>query len=184
MDLSHLAQIDFNDLKNLNWPQLIRNWVKRRDILINIVLVGATLLACTTIYTSKRQEAEKDSAQLAAMKKSQDSLKTLHAVKAELENFLNSARGEIPDDQLMRTLSDLSNKNKVSITAFSPLNKRNLNSYSITTVTLSVTADTFENLWSFINEIENSEYFLHVEKWVGQSTTRARVEIASVHIHK
>ena len=167
--IKQLSSFDVKDLKNIDIKQARELLQSRPDIFINILLIGLTLFATIQIYSWHANQLNKTNDEITLSKEKLDVVAQQKKIRGEYDQFVNIFPPSIPTDQLINKLSELALKNKVQILSFSPAEAKGNNYFELTTVKFNISAEDYNDMLSFIQDIENSTYSIRVGKWSGKS---------------
>lgn len=166
--IEKLSKIDIKDLKNIDINQIKETVKNRPDILIIIVLIGATLFATISICVSKINEAGSVNNNIAKMNQRLAAFKESVEAKKNYDDFIANFPKVLPNDQFITKLSEYADNNKVRILDFSQPQEKGDALVKYTSVNLNITSPNLSNITRFIKDIESSPYAIRVEKWLGK----------------
>jgi len=168
MDLKSLFQNNIKDFKNIKLGDVRSQFQfgSMAGFKVVLVVLAAGILIYGWSTGNKRKQALMN--ELGEKQKKFQIFQNLQIIKTDHDSFFKNLPQMIEQDTLMKVISDLAEKHDIQIESFSP-NQRKFNDLvKANVVELSVTAERYENLADFIGSIENSPYFLRVEKWSGR----------------
>jgi len=165
MNLKDLTQLDINDLRNIDIDQVKSALISKPNVLINIILVGVTVLVAVSVYTNhtvKEKNIEKE-IKIASkkLKVVQEHNKILEAIQA----FIDSAPVPIEISSLMTMLNENASNFNIQIIKLQPSKVDRSENFEISKIQLSISTSNYKNLLLFIDALENSEYAIRIEDW-------------------
>ncbi len=163
-----MKKLMVNDLKNLNLAKIKEIVSQRLDIFINILLIGLTLFGTIYLYSTRVREGRRLQTEVRQMTEKLAAAQEYEVVKKEYEDFIKAFPQAIPSDQLINRLSQVAVSHSVQILAFSPEERKSNDFFEQTSVSLNIASDNYDNMVSFIKEVESSPTSIFVQKWSGK----------------
>ncbi len=181
-----LSQINVKDLKNINVQGLTANLKNNRHILINIAIVGLTLVVTLYLW----QAYKKDSLEI--KKQIQDIAEKVKVVEDQEKNVkeYQKLREDFPKavstDQLINQLSESAVKLNVQMTSLSPVQEFSDEYIEISHFDMSVVSTDYQNIVDFTQAIENSPNAVRLKEWSGQmqNTVGAKIVMEALRLKK
>ena len=164
MNLSDLKHLE---LKDLDLEQIKDNLLERKDLLINIGLVVATILVCFTVFNNNRKAAATAQAKVLQMQGKTDVIaqhqQSLDKTKEFKEQFLPT----LSENDIVELVTNLAIKSKVQVLSYSPAQEASSGIYNRLTMQFIFTATEYADMLQFIYDIEHTPNALRVESWTG-----------------
>jgi len=170
MNISDLLKLDIKDLQKIDYKKLVEELRKRPDALINIVVVLITAIIFFNLTSSHQKESKKLKRDIKKLTEKVEEIDRFNKAQQELDSFLDTLPGALPEDEFVNTLTDLAVKRNIQIESFSPTNTKSTPFSDTITIELNLSLDSYKNLWLFIHDIENSQYALKINNWQGYMT--------------
>jgi len=165
MNLADLSRIDIKDLKKIDYNKLLQTLRSRNDILINIVLVGFTLIIAINTLSDAGKQIQTIKKQINKLEEKITVINTLDNVKAELDEYLANVPQELGEDELATKLTDWAVARNIKIVSVSPVKKKEEKLHDTYSINLSIETEDFNDFWLFIHDIESSPYALRIDRW-------------------
>jgi len=175
MNLKELSQLNVEDLKNIDWSEMFHLVLSRRDYMIALVIIVVALLGNGFMILSKKGNTAKLKEEITALEKKVESSEKLTAAKKKMADFSKNFPEQIPEDRLLKILTDFAIENDVKVVSITPDTKKSQPLYDYNRVRLNLAAGKYSDLWSLIYTIENSPYALRVERWETNQNQRRQV---------
>src|SRR2546430_488354 len=121
MNLADLTKID---IKNIDIGRILKTLRARKDILVNVVVVFATIFVMVQIYSNKHSENQALEIKLDAQKKKSAPIADYNKAQKDLNAFLDALPKGIPEYSIIDKLSDFAEKHNIQILSFSPAKSR------------------------------------------------------------
>ena len=119
MKLKDLNNIDINDLKNIDWRRAKEQLQSRPDLIINVLLVVATLAIVFVTYNKYASTKKASKQEIAELRKKVAALKKSETAQKQNNDFLKDIPKAIAGDQLIAALSEFAIRRDVQILSFS-----------------------------------------------------------------
>jgi len=171
MNLKDLNNININDLKNIDWRQVKSRLQSRPDLIINILLIVATLTIVFSAYrkyTTVIKSLAKEKKELSAKS---EMLEKLELTRKLYNDFIQDIPEIISGDQMIEALSDFAIERNVQILSFSPAKEESNKFVHLTRVEVHVSSESYANIILFMHDIESSPFSIRTEMWSGSSVT-------------
>ena len=167
MNIKNLEKIDPKNLKNINIAQ-IKEWIQKYpEIFINILLIPLTLFAIIYISSGQQKEAQRLKNTVTEMKSKADVVARLGQVQKEYDEFIKKFPQSIETDRLIDKISEFAVTHNVQITSYTPAKQKTSGLVELTTISINISGNNYNDIVAFIKDIEESPYTLKVEKWYG-----------------
>ncbi|MDP8266685.1 MAG: hypothetical protein P9M07_07050 [Candidatus Aceula meridiana] len=188
IDLKKLNEIDIKTLFKpdtfqgaLNFEQLQNNLFKRKDILINIVLVLATLFGINAVIKNKNAESTLLKTEIEELEKKTDAIAEYEKQEKVKNNFMASVpKGFSGFTDVIDKVSVLADEAGVKIRSFDPAESQESDFFVTEKVGFLVSADNYNDMLSFVNKIETSEEGLRIDSWSNNEKRRVRQKINEI----
>ena len=166
--IDKLQSIDAKDLQNIDWDNLRRQLVAKPEILIIISLIVLSILSSIyfSISSQKRTSAYKQEIML--MNEKLEAANENKTIKRQYDAFLEEFPEQVTVDQIVDVLSSYALEEGIKILSYSPAQTDDQKFLKVSSFSISIKADNFPKILSFLKTVENSPYALRVEKWQGR----------------
>lgn len=167
MNLMELTKLDIKDLQKVDYKQLLTDIQKQPDILFSLVLVIGALIFSLFYSQSCQKEQRTLRYQITALQKKTGLISTYNDKKEELSDFFTNLPKQVPENEIITTLTDLATKRGVKIESLTPSGGQDNKLFKTVNFRIDVSAEQYQNMWLFTRDIERSGYNLRIENWVG-----------------
>ena len=192
MKISELTTLD---VKKVDFAQLQDSLLKRQDIVVNGLLIIASLFFMVQTFTGKQKEAEQLKTKITDLEKKIEVIELNTKATNNFKKFFDELPKGMSEDAIIDRLTDFAEKRNIRITSVSPAKSENKDIYARTTVNIIISAGSYKDLCLFLYDIENSlDSNLRIDKWSGtlaqqserekKETIVAEVEISSIQFKK
>ena len=169
MNIKDLNQLD---IKNVDLNQVKDYIQKRPEILVNILLIAATIFVIIYMFTGQQKKANNLNYSTIQMKEKWEVVKSLKIIREENKKFVKDFPKTIPGDRLIDKLSEFALLHNVQVVSFLPAKQKSNDILEYTTASLTVSSVEYSDIVSFIKDIEESPYALRIERWSGGQQLR------------
>lgn len=168
MNLKELSKLTPDDIKNIDFSQLRENLSHRLDILINIVLIIATLIFSYNFIIKNKQKAKQHKVTITELNEKIKAVEELKDSQESLTKLFNDFPQSIESDKLINMISNFAVSHRVQILSFSPAESWTNDYYELTSINLKILSENYDDIINFINEIESTSYALRIAAWNSQ----------------
>ena len=165
MNIKDLTLINIEDLKNIDIEQLKQTLKSRPDLVIIIAMTLLTIFGLAGIFNYYHGTSNQLKMKIKALEGKQTTLKEQKEFQDEYNVLIKNFPKSLPSIQIIDKISELANKRGIKILSFSPAKEKDQELWSVTSHSINISSNDFKNIVLFINDIENSDYLLRVEKW-------------------
>lgn len=166
INMLSLSDLKNYDVKNIDATKLLRNLQSRRDILINLVVLVATLFAIAKIYENRTIAARTLNTQIKALEEKVKAIVAYEDSKAKLDQFIATLpTGLGGPSEIVEKINSLAIMHNIQIFSLAPSTTTAADTYSKIIFRLSVAAPKYEDLGQFVADIENGKHNLRVDRW-------------------
>lgn len=176
MNIKDLANIDINDLKNIDLNDIKLRILSRPDILIDIILIGITIYVTIFIYSGNELKKVSLNKNIKEMEEKLNVVVDLKSANETYKKFKEDFPESLTSEQIVDRISVFGVNNNIQIQSFSPAKEQKSKYITLTTVQINVVAANYENIISFMKDIETAPYALRVESWNGSMASQGRRE--------
>jgi len=164
-NLFELSKLDFEDLKNVNFATLFKDFLARKDLLINASVIAVCVIASLIILSSGNKKMTTLKNNVLTFEKRRDSHKKFKQVQKDLLTYINNIPEPIPPDNLIDFINELAFKNSIQISSYSPAQKVKSQFHDSTSMSIDVAAKNYKDLWNLVHALENSKYSIRIDFW-------------------
>ena len=169
-DFSKLLKYDIKNLKqDVDLEKLRQQVLQHQTLFLNAVLIFLTIIIAFNIFANRRNTARNLKGQVAALKEKNEAIAALTETQSELNKLLKDIPEELSANEIIDVLTDLAVLHNLKIVSFSPAKREEKKLYLKTTVKANVIANSYKDLWFFINAIEGADQMLRIESWNGKA---------------
>ncbi len=199
--INKLREINAKDLQYIVAWQVARVFRHRVDILINIILVFATVIVLVVVSQWYSKISKGLKWEISQMEEQGGVIKDFERLRGEYEGLMSQFPKVILTDSLIliSKLSEMATFRHVHILSFSPMKEEGKEDeyIKVATVQINAGADNYQDLMLFMKDIEDSPFGLRVEQWsakmkeqglaggtvvANQKVVEARMNIASIRL--
>lgn len=172
-----LNKIDLNvDLKTIDMQSIQNNLLKRKDILINTVIILATLFVVNGIFSNQKKESRNIENQIKELEEKSIVIKTYEAREKKLNEFLEkSQKGYLGATAVINAVSEIAQSRDIKILSFVPDKLKTFDDYTEQTVKF-IFSGSFENALRFVHKIETYENNFRIDMWRKEDPTKNTFE--------
>ena len=174
MDIKNLIKIDPKNFKNINITQIKEALQKHPEIFVNILLIPLTLFAIIYLYSGRQKEAQKLRNTIVEMRGKADVVARLGQTQKEYDEFIKKFPQSIESDRLIDKISEFAVTHNVQITSYTPAKQKTSGLVELTSISINISSNNYDDIVAFIKDIEESPYTLKVEKWYGSLSEERR----------
>ncbi len=168
MNFMDLKNINI-DLKSIDLASFKRILTQRQDIAANLALVLFSFFLMFRIYSDRQHEAVVLKTRVADLEQKIEAISQHEKAAQELDGFVKALPEGIAPSNIIDKLNDFAEKRKVRIESFLPAGSQSQALYEKSSVLLNISADSYQDLWLFVYDIETSPYNLRVDRFSGSS---------------
>ena len=173
MDLSGLDKFDIKNIKSLLEVGSIQDFILRRQVLLSKgLIIIITLVVVLLSLSVTRKQARNLQTQITDLQKKIEAISKQKDVLKEAKDFVGAFPKAVPSNKLINILTDLSVKRNIQIGSISPAKTVSKSLYDLTTIDLTVSANTYQDLGFFIYDVEHLPHAIRIEKWSARLTGR------------
>jgi hypothetical protein len=149
-----IAQLDVRELRNINYLSLFKEYRKRPLIIINMAIIVGTIFL--VLYFVNKNQAHTLSAkhEIPLLEEKIRNIQDYQRAQKELQQFLASTKTPLTEDNLMSQLTDFAVKRNIQIESYAPAKDITNPLYRLTSISVSITAKDYQDLFLFIYDIE------------------------------
>lgn len=168
MNLKDLSKLEPKDLKNLiNQGQLQSMIAGSPVILLNIILICATIGAIVFAFQSYTRTTAEMEQQIAALEEKSLALEKLNIAKGNFDEFKTVIPKTISENKLIQLLSEIALRSGVQIISFSPAQSTQNIFLNLTNVEVTIASVNYQDIIRFMHDIETSIYSIRVGRVAG-----------------
>lgn len=169
MDLKELSQFD---VRNIDFFDIQRRLTQRVEYLLYAGVGVVTLIIMLNVFFTNKVKVNLLQTEINTLVEKDEYIADYEDSKEALDNFINSLpQGSTEIDNIMNILHETAVMRNVAITSFNPKGEKNSDIYDMVMLEIGVSASNYSNLVLFMEDIENSDSNLRIEKWnVGVQT--------------
>lgn len=160
--IEKLNNIKLDDLKALDYKSILKQYTKRIDILIDFVLIIATLIFCVKYFQARENEIKSATNEIPMLKEKIAMIEAYNKADLELQEFIRGIPPPISENDLTNFITDLATKYNVQISNFTPATIFSQELFDEMNISLSFSIDKYRDLWLFIHALENSQYPIRI----------------------
>lgn len=164
MNIKELANLDINDLKNIDYAAVLNAIKKRPDIIVIVICLLVTSIVTVTHYRSQKQQIKTMSREIKDLRKKAKVIDEYNEAKTVLADLKTVLPQALTESQVMEMLTRTARKYNIMIDAFSPATVVDFPSHSTLSITLDMIVSDYTNLWKFIYSIENAHQALRIDQ--------------------
>ncbi len=172
MKLSELSRLELKDLKKLDYKGVLDTVRKRNDVLINVVILGAALMLTINSLNKSGKQIKMIKAEIASWEEKISAVTNHDRLKQDMEKYQSQAPKGVSGDQMVDLLTDLAVNRNIQILSVSPAETSKKNLHSLTNTSMTITADSYADLWRFIYDIEHGPGTLRISRMEGTAEDR------------
>lgn len=150
------------DIKDIDVGKIRNEILDHKEISIQVVCVIVSLFFMFSVFNTSKGKIETHKARIAALLGKTGLIEEYKKVDQKISDFISKVPAHIPEDKMVDLVTDYAGKNKVKILTFSQAKVNKKDTVETTTVTFSLTADTFVDMVKFLVDIETGEKFVQV----------------------
>ena len=174
LKFADLSKLDIQDIQKLDYQGFLKDLIKRPDMAISFLAPILAILVGFNIFSKSQIERRSLSADLAQMEGKIKIINEYNNAQAGLEKFFAALPPKVSENEFMDKITDFAVKRNVQIESFSPAKNQSDPLYDVTMINLSVNTKTYENMWLFIHDIENSGFSIRINSWAGTMGQRGQ----------
>ena len=164
--LDDLKVLSEYDVKNIHFEKILKTLASRRDILVNIVLIIATLFFMGRIYRDRIEKMQTLTEKVSELENRSEAIVRYEDTKKELSRFVGSlSQGALEAESIINSLNATAIDHDIQILTFTPRKKEGSSLYDLIAITINISARKYDDIGRFIRTIENSKKNLRVESW-------------------
>ncbi|MEW5894145.1 MAG: type 4a pilus biogenesis protein PilO [Candidatus Omnitrophota bacterium] len=164
MNLKELSQIDIKDLKNIDYRELLKNLKGRPDIIANTAIIFLAMVLSIVCFNSKKQELKKLTYNVSILETKWKIFEEFQKSQDILKRLKSAFPAETTEANLIELTAQQAEVNNITIESFSPAVKNDQKTYQTITLSISVSAVSYEDLWRFIAAIEKNKT-IRIDTW-------------------
>lgn len=169
-DLKKLNDIDIKDIQrslaNIDTKTLQDDLMKRKDIVLNIVLILSTFFGAQFLWSNTQRSITQMKKQTAELEEKSQTILNLEEEKQRSTNFLDKfPQGFSGFTAVIDRVSILADQTNVTIISFVPKAPQETDLLTTHQVEFSVTTSSYTNMIQFIQNIESSQENMRVNSW-------------------
>ncbi|MCA9398720.1 MAG: hypothetical protein KC618_03140 [Candidatus Omnitrophica bacterium] len=153
------------DFKNIDYHALKDRVAGRPDILISISLIAVCLFVIMYIWGNYRTNVSGVKAKVREMKEKLVLVEERTKLDAEYQSFIDSIREPVQEDQLGQRIAEIAFQNEIDIVSVSETTEISNEHGRLVNIEMDVATKNYDDLVSFIRDIEKSKFALRVDKW-------------------
>lgn len=165
MKIKDIAYLDIKDLKNIDYATILQNLKKRPDIIIECLMITATIAACFLLYSHNKDLRQKTSQDVNSLEEKAAIYNDLLAAKNALDNLKKSFPKEISEDQFIETIAETAKHYGIIIDSFSKAQSASRETHSSISLSIKVRAASYNDLWAFVYDLEHNNATLKIDSW-------------------
>lgn len=184
--IKKLNSIDAKDLKEIDFEQIQMGFRRRPDILVSVIILLVTIVGTVSIYNRYKKTQNSITQESIVMGERLDAIKTKDAVQKQYDQLIESFPENISLEEFIQKLSatalGMANRydQRCRITSISPAIEKEDDYVSLSSVTINVQAETFQELVLFTDTVENFPYKVRTERWSYNSSSGAGAVVSNL----
>jgi len=164
MKLADLSRLELKDLQKIDVKYITETIQKRNDILLSVLAVGITLIVLINKFNQSSLQVKKLQAEITAVEQKISAIKNHDKTKDDLDDFLSQVPEGMSGDEMVNLLTDLAARRNIQILSVSPAQTTTKDLYDATNTSLLISASSYEDLWLFIHDIEDTDRSLRINR--------------------
>lgn len=177
MNIKDLANLDIKDIQNLDYKIILDEAKKHPDIIIKSVIIIITIALCLFFFTKNKNNFQSLTSELQTLTEKSEIYANLTTAQGYLKTLKSVFPDKISEAQLIELIAETTQQYNISISSFSPAKQTQTSIYSTLSLTLTINAPSYQNLWKFISALENNYKTLRIETWtISPRNTRRRFQ--------
>jgi len=172
--LADISRLDIQDIQKLDYQGFLKDLSKRPDMAISILAPILAIFIRFNMFSKSQTGRKSLTADLIKMDEKIKIVDEYTNAQKELEQFFTTLPPKIAENEFVDKLTDFAVKRDVQIESFSPAKNQSDPIYDATTISLNVNTKTYENMWLFIHDIENSGFSIRINSWAGTMGPKAQ----------
>lgn len=174
MTLNELLQFDLKDLKKIDYRRFIGRLKSRPDIIVAVLTMVVTMIICFLIYSGKKKELDVQLRDIEMLQQRDALFVDLQAIKQGVQALKGVLPAQISESDLIDIITQAATDHGITISAFSPTVRNDHGAYAALTLSLTVVAPLYHELWGFIYRIESENRSLRIDSWSSRVAEGAR----------
>jgi|GEM_PF-5843692 len=164
MNIKDLANLDINDLKNIDYAAALNSIKKRPDIIVIVICLLVTSFATVARYRSQKKQLRIMSREIRDLRKKTTVIDEYNEARTTLTDLKTVLPQALTESQIMELLTRTARKYNIMLDAFSPATVVDFPSHSTLSITLNMIVSDYTNLWKFIYSIEHAHQALRIDQ--------------------
>lgn len=172
MSLKNIQNISFDDLKrfisyvmNLKGDDL-RDFVNEKQTLVlySIIIIGSLVGFGFTLQSRVREHSDyKAKAEMLLAK--EPPIREYESVLKDRKTFIQTIPPPLSDGDLILFITETATGHNIQINSFEPVRRTSAGFFRSRSVSLICSGNTFKDALAFVQELEETKYFIKVNSW-------------------
>lgn len=181
MTMLTLNDLKNYDLKNIDVAKLLGSLQQRKDILVSLAVIIATLFIINGIYTTQKGKVTTFVSRLAGSQEKQNAIQDYKQALEELNRFTRTLpEGPSDAEGILNTINELDGTRNIQISSLLPTQQENTELFKKMGMRLNCSTSSYTDLTQFISDIERSAYNLRIDQWSAVMSTQTQPPLITI----
>ncbi len=167
LKLADISKLDLQDLQKLDYQGFLKDLTKQPDLAISLAAPLLAIFIGFNMFTKSQTEHGSLKSGLLQMQEKIKIVEEYSQAQEGMDKFFSEIPPKVAENEFVDTITDFAVKRGIQIESFSPAKNQNDPLYDLTIINLSASTKTYENMWLFIHDIENSGLSIRINSWGG-----------------